>query len=166
MFKKGETVYYGTAGVCTVKDICRLPFEKNDTRMYYVLQPNDTSNSTIIYSPTDNDRVLLRPLMTKDEAKELISSIPALPAIEILNEKQRRDEYRNAMKDGTPRSIAMVIKTINGRKKTAFSEKKRISDTDAEFDKAARRNLFSEISCVLDITEEETESMISAAMNA
>ena len=34
MFEKGETVYYGTAGVCKVSDICRSPFDKKDDRMF------------------------------------------------------------------------------------------------------------------------------------
>ena len=49
MFKKGETVYYGTAGVCVVSDICRSPFDKNDDRMYYVLAPKDFDNGLLEY---------------------------------------------------------------------------------------------------------------------
>ena len=152
MFNKGATVYYATAGVCKVNDICRSPFNQSDERMYYVLQPNDSNNGTIIYAPVENETVVLRPLMTKCEATELI------------NEKQRRDEYRNAMKLGTPKSLARVIKTVYNRKKNAVNEKKRFSDTDSEFDKAARHCLFGELSCVLDITSDEAEERVFAAI--
>ncbi|MGN1096189.1 MAG: CarD family transcriptional regulator [Eubacteriales bacterium] len=166
MFEKGETVYYGTAGVCRVSDICHSPFDRNDKRMYYVLEPNNFNNGTIIYAPIDNDKVILRPLMTKDEARKIISSFPSLPLIKIVNEKQRREEYRNTMKDGSPTALAMIIKTIYYRKQNAAKDKKRVSDTDVEFDKVARRGLFGEISCVLNITEAEIDSMIEKAMGA
>lgn len=164
MFNKGATVYYATAGVCKVNDICRSPFNQSDERMYYVLQPNDSNNGTIIYAPVENETVVLRPLMTKCEATELISSLSDLPLLDIINEKQRRDEYRNAMKLGTPKSLAMVIKTVYNRKKNAVNEKKRFSDTDSEFDKAARHCLFGELSCVLDITSDEAEARVFAAI--
>lgn len=164
MFEKGETVYYGTAGVCKVNDICRSPFDKNDDRMFYVLEPSDFAGGTIIYAPADNDKVILRPLMTENEAEALISSVSTLPLIKIVNEKQRREEYRNAMRNGTPESLAMVIKTIYSRKSTGNKDKKRMSDTDSEFDKVARRALFGELSIVLNVTAGEVESRVNAEM--
>ncbi len=163
MFEKGETVYYGTAGVCKVNDICRSPFDKNDERMFYVLKPNAFADGTIIYAPADNGNVLLSPLMTKKEAEDLIAEVPTLPLMEITNEKQRRDEYRNAMKNGTPEVLAMMIKTIYSRKMMCGT-KKRLSDTDNEFDRVARRALFGELSVVLNVAEDEIESRINEKM--
>jgi CarD family transcriptional regulator len=164
MFKKGETVYYGTAGVCKVNDICRSPFDPSDERMYYVLEPSDFNVGTIIYAPADNDRVLLRSLMTEGEAHDLISSIPTLPTLEISNEKQRREEYRNAMKDGTPEAIVRLIKTIYIRKIKGIKDKRRISDTDTDFDKVARRALLGELCAVLGTPADEIESLINSEM--
>lgn len=164
MFEKGEKVYYGTAGVCKVNDICRSPFDPNDERMFYVLEPNDFNAGTIIYAPADNETVILRALMTADEANALISGIGSLPTIEIANEKQRRDEYRNAVRNGTPESIASVIKTIYLRKSKRNTQKKRMSDTDIEFDKLARRALFTELAVVMDISAEEAEDRMDKEM--
>ncbi len=165
MFEKGETVYYGTAGVCKVNDICRSPFDPSDERMYYVLEPSDFNTGTIIYAPTDNDRVLLRPLMTESEAKALIASIPELPVLGVANEKQRREEYRSAMKNGTPESIVRLIKTIYTRKIAGNKDKKRMSDTDTEFDKIARRALLGELCAVLCENSADIEERINAQMN-
>ncbi len=164
MFEKGETVYYGTAGVCKVNDICRSPFDPSDERMYYVLEPSDFNTGTIIYAPADNDKVLLRPLMTQEEANALISSIPLMPTLAIANEKQRREEYRSAMKNGTPESLVRVIKTIYTRKSTGNNDKKRMSDTDTEFDKAARRALFGELCAVLGESHAAIEERIDTQM--
>ena len=161
MFEKGETVYYGIAGVCKVNDICRSPFDPSDERMYYVLEPSDLTGGTIIYAPADNDRVLLRALMTEDEANALISSIPLLPVLEIASERQRREEYRNAMKDGTPESLVRLIKTIYAKRNVG---NKRVSDTDTEFDKVARRALLGELCAVLGTLANEIESLINSEM--
>lgn len=164
MFEKGEKVYYGTAGVCKVNDICCSPFDSNDERTFYVLEPSDFNAGTIIYAPADNETVILCALMTVDEANVLIANAGSLPTVGIANEKQRRDEYRNAIRNGTPESIASVLKTIYLRKSKRNTQKKRMSDTDIEFDKLARRALFTELAVVLDISTEEAEKRMDEAM--
>ncbi len=164
MFEKGSFVYYGTAGVCKVKDICSSPFGVNDGKMYYVLAPNNFDNGTVIYAPTDNDKVVLRAVMTAVEAEGLLASVKALPPIEVPNEKQRREAYRNALKDGAPETIARVIKTVSLRKALLVNTKKRMSDTDAEFDKIARRALAGELAVALGATSAEAEARLNKAL--
>ena len=164
MFEKGEMVYYGTAGVCKVGDICKSPFDKNDARMYYMLEPSDFSGGTIIYAPAEGGKVMLRALMTAEEARALIDSMAELEPIEVTREKHRREEYRNALHEGTPLSIARIIKTVYDRRKKAIKSQKRLADTDTEFDKTARRALMGEISCVLGIDAEEAERLVNISL--
>jgi len=164
MFEKGEMVYYGTAGVCKVSDICKSPFEKNDDRLYYMLEPLDNMAGTVIYVPVDQEKVTLRPIMTASEAEELIASVDSIHPIEVSNEKYRREEYKNAFREGTPFSLARIVKTANERKRNAVKAKRRLYDTDLEFDKAARRVLSGELSCALGTSAEEAEKLIDASM--
>ncbi len=164
MFSVGDYVYYGTAGVCAVKDICASPFDKTDERLFYMLE-SCGMNSTTIYVPTENTAVVLRSLMTLDEAELFLSELRILKPLEVLNERQRREEYRNAIKCGTPTSLASVIKTVYERRQRALNEKRRVADTDADFDKIARHGLLGEISKVFDISEEEAEEKVYSAMN-
>ena len=164
MFEKGEILYYGTAGVCKVSDICRSPFDKNDDRMYYVLEPNDFSEGTIIYAPVENSQVLLRSIMTKQQAELLMSSLATMEPMEIFNEKHRREEYRMALRNGTPESIARIIKTVYLRKKTAVKMQKKASDTDMEYDKLARKALLGELATAMGTSVHEAEEKVNAAM--
>lgn len=164
MFEKGNFVYYGTAGVCSVRDICSSPFDRNDDKMYYVLAPNDFDNGTLIYAPVEDGKVLLRALITAEEAEGLIASLGTLEQLTVANEKHRREEYRSALKDATPESIARVIKTIHIRKSIAANTKKRMSDTDADFDKIARRALLGELSVSLGTTPAEVEERLNTAL--
>lgn len=164
MFKKGETVYYGTAGVCVVSDICRSPFDKNDDRMYYVLAPKDFDNGTVIYAPADNAQVVIRPIMTAEDANALIGSISELESLEVVNDKHRRDEYRNALRSGDPLTLAKIVKSVYTRKKSALKTQKKISDTDTEFDKLARKALFGELCAALGKENSEIECAVNSAL--
>lgn len=164
MFEKGATVYYGTAGVCKVRDVCLSPFDKNDERMYYVLDPLGIDNSTVIYAPAEGGRVVLRCIMSTAEAEELLRSLPELDGLEIENEKHRREEYKNAVRGADPRRIARLIKTIYIRKKNTPKGQKRISDTDVEFDKLGRKALLGELAAVFGVAEAEAERRFNASL--
>ena len=43
MFSVGDYMIYGINGVCLVEDICASPFDKKDTRSFYMLKPDRKS---------------------------------------------------------------------------------------------------------------------------
>ena len=164
MFEKGDFVYYGTAGVCRVCDVCASPFGGDSDKMYYMLSPNDFDNSTVIYAPAEDGKVLLRALLTAEEAENLLSSLKTLAPIPVVNEKQRKEEYRSVLKEGTAHALAGIVKTVHLRRIAAANTKKRMSETDTEFDKIARRALVSELSAVMGKTYAEAEEMLNTAL--
>ena len=78
MYPEGTLLVYGRNGVCKVLSVGEAPFRGADPhRLYYTLSPlygNET-----IYVPVDT-RVLLRPILTREEAEALIRSIPSIQA--------------------------------------------------------------------------------------
>ena len=94
MFSVGDYMIYGINGVCQVQDICASPFDKKDTRTFYMLRPLATAAGSVIYTPTDNVQVAMRPLMTRAQAEELIACMPDLLPLEVPVERMRRDIYR------------------------------------------------------------------------
>lgn len=49
MFAVGEYIVYGTNGICRVEGIGPAPYDKSDTRVFYLLVPvNNPLSSTII----------------------------------------------------------------------------------------------------------------------
>ena len=61
MFSVGELMIYGTNGVCRVDEICNSPFDSSDTRLFYKLTPTPDRSNLVIYTPVDNDKVIMRP---------------------------------------------------------------------------------------------------------
>ena len=70
MFEVNEKVVYGVVGVCEIEQIGRPPIKGID-KDYYFLQPvYDTKG--IIYSPVENNKVMIRSIIGKDTCIKLI----------------------------------------------------------------------------------------------
>ena len=74
MFKVNQLVVYENSGVCRIEKIEEVPFPSGP-RTCYILKPVYTKEGTI-YSPVNNPNVMMRPVITKEEALELIHGIP------------------------------------------------------------------------------------------
>ena len=72
MFKVGDYIVCGHNGVCKVEKIGTLEASSSD-RMFYTLTPVDDRNAQI-FTPVDNNKMIMRYVMTKDEALDLIDS--------------------------------------------------------------------------------------------
>ena len=150
MFKVGDHVVYGTNGVCYVCDITPSPFDKKDPRTYYVLRPLSGASTSLIYTPVDNARVSMRPLLGHAEACALLDAIHGIPCIHVAEERGRRTAYRNAIAAADPQSYLSLIKTVEVRRADFFGTERRLPDFEIEYDTIARRHLYTELSVVLD----------------
>ena len=148
MFKKGDLLYYGSTGVCMVEDVCCSPYDRNNKQLYYKLSPRSANNDSIIYTPVENSRIIIRPIMTEDEVKSLFERFLEIKPLVVVNEKQRREEYRAVIQSGVPEKIISLLKTIHNRKKKFESEKKRISEADTEMGRIAKSVFLNEVSAV------------------
>ena len=160
MFSIGDYMVYGINGVCLVQDICASPFDKKDTRTFYLLRPLGASSGSVIYTPTDNEQVPMRPLMTKEQAEGLIGRMSELEPLEIPTEKMRRDLYRQAMHSCDPEQYVRLIKTVYHRRMDMMQQHKRLSETDSDFERNAKLSLYHELSVVLDVQYSEVEKYL------
>ena len=53
-------------------------------RLYYILRPDGATEGTI-FTPVDNDKMVMRKLLTREEAEELIDEIPEIEILGIEN---------------------------------------------------------------------------------
>ena len=83
MFEIGEYVVYGVKGVCRIEDITHIDISGADkNRLYYVLAPIGDANGKI-YVPTDNQKIVIRRVISKEEAEKLIQELPVLHIIRL-----------------------------------------------------------------------------------
>lgn len=74
-----RSLVYGSTGVCRVLSIDRRQERVGSIRqerLYYQLKP--IYQGGLIYTPVDNDKVSMRPIISRQEAEDLISEIPTL----------------------------------------------------------------------------------------
>ncbi len=160
MFEIGSYMVYGTNGVCRVTDICVSPFDKHDSRRYYVLKPVSGPSEAVIYTPVDNDRVPMRALLSREETEALLGRLPSIPKLLVEVEKMRREIYRAVMNAADPDSYIALIKTVKERRSEFAGTTRRLPDFESEYDSTARRHLFTELSVVLGIPMEKIEEHI------
>ena len=97
MFEVGEYIVYGCKGVCQVEEITHIDIPgSNKDRLYYVLAPLEDRNGKI-YAPTDNAKVAMRKVITRQEAEQLIEEMPQIKELWVANEKQREMQYKEGM---------------------------------------------------------------------
>lgn len=160
MFEIGDLIIYGSNGVCKILDCGKLDSScAAKDKVYYTIEPYYTSG-TKIYTPVDNDKVIMRPVMTKDEAMELIDEIEKIECLWITDEKRRENEYKDTVKKCDCKELVKIIKTIYLRKQSRLAEGKKITASDEKYFRIAEESLYGELAVSLDMTKDETKEFI------
>ena len=164
LFDKGEYIVYGTTGVCLVKDITTMSMdEQRKDRLYYVLEPMGVSGSRIM-TPVENNKSIMRPVLSREEAFHLIDRIQEVAELGISDDKQRESRYKEALGTCDCRQWIGIIKTLYFRKKDRMSRGKRLTEVDERYLIKAKENLYRELSIPLEIPAEEVEHFITERM--
>ena len=164
MFKIGQYVSCGNKGVCTVENITTLDISGVDKeKMYYILKPYYMAASTV-YVPVESSATSMRPILTREEAEDLIASIPDIPMLTIQNEKFVEQDYRNAMKTNRCEEWVKIIKTIYERKQKRLQAGRKETAVDGKFFKIAEDNLYGELAIALEVRREEMQEYISGQL--
>lgn len=160
MFQVGDYIIYGTRGVCLVKNIGTLDFSgASREKMYYTLEPCYMEGSTV-YTPVESTGIVIRPIMSRDEAMKLIDSIPEIEELWIRDEKGREYAYKEAIKGCDNRELVRIIKTIYQRGRSRMAEGKKATVADNKYFKIAEENLYGELAVSLDMTREEVKKFV------
>lgn len=160
MFQIGESVVYGTTGVCTISAIGPLSMHGIDRKkQYYTLQPLHQEGS--VYVPADGEKLkTMRYPLNRQQAEELLEQIPSIAPCEIqhFNYKQRTDAFSAALHENNCVSLVGVIKAVSQRRQH-FREKQQYN-VDNNFLKRAMNLLCGELSYALDIPFEEMRTRV------
>ena len=116
MFAVGDYIIYGNHGVCRVDKIGTVSLSMADkNKEYYTLCPIYKNDATV-YAPVENPKSIIRPILTKEEAEELINEIPSLDMVWIGNDKERELQYKAALRSCDCKELIRIIKTLYQRK--------------------------------------------------
>ena len=160
MFNIGDLVVYGNTGVCRVVEIGPPPLKGlPDDKDYYTLAPY-YSEKSVIFTPCDNDKVVLRSIISIKEAKKLIKMVESIALLEITDEKKREESYKEVMRSCDPVRLVSIIKTIHERKMKRLSEGKKVTASDEKYFQMAEEKLYGELAIVLDVEKNEVKNIL------
>lgn len=166
MFEKGQYIIYGIRGVCEVMDITTIDRPGGPQgKLYYVLRPYYHQDSKIV-TPVDSDKTVIRPLLTREEALELIDRIQDVQEMEVTEDKHREERYKEALKTCDCRVWVSMIKALYLRRKDRIEQGKKMTDLDERYFKTAEENLYSELALSLGMSRDEMVDYIKGRVLA
>ncbi len=161
MFQVGDLVMYGGTGVCRVKDMTETDFDGRITEtLYYILEP--IYQSGLIYVPADNQKVFMRPVISREEAIRLIDSMPETDSkvFRSSSTQQLSKHYQEVIQSHDTTELIRMTKSIHKKKRNALKQNRRLGQIDKKYMKLAEDLLFGELACALDIPRDQVESYI------
>ena len=157
MYKIGDLVVY-KRDVCRIIEYKEKYFKDKD---YYSLNPI-YDNSLKIDVPIDS--TLLRDVMSKEKAEDIINSIPSIDIIDV-NDKMMENEYKRLINEGGYEGLVSVIKTTYLRNNDRLNSKRKISEKDENYFNTAVKILYGELAVALDMDIEDIKDYIIKRVN-
>lgn len=162
MFQAGDLVVYGTTGVCRVESIDQPNMTGADRhKKYYRLKP--FYQDGVIYTPVDNTKVSIRPVISREDAENLIDLIPGIraeayraPTLQALAQ-----HYQTAFQSHSCQDLVELIMSIYTKQQETTSQNRRLGMVDERFLKQAERLLYGELAVALEIPFDEVQPYIS-----
>lgn len=167
MYQKGEYVIYGNNGICRIEAIgipTGTPMARSG-KEYYTLSPVFGSGN--IYAPLDT-KVFMRPILTKEQAEELIAQIPEIREEHFEGKDVRAlsEKYKGCLDTHQCEDLVKLIKTVYMKEKAMVENGKKLAKTEQEFGKLAKELLHREFSMALELPYEEVEEYITKKVEA
>lgn len=152
-YKIGDLIVHcrdGLARISSTKEI--------DGHEFYVVISN-RSNSETIYVPVEKANVIIRPLMTSDEADDLFAFMNTIPFEFNKNTKQRRDLFKKKLSSGDVKELSYLFRQNYLYKK--HPDEVRLGPVDLDMLNYASNNFLDELSLTYKIPREEIETYVS-----
>ncbi len=159
MLQINDYIIYGTTDVCQMVGIRKEILNNGGVKEYYILKPLYEGNNTI-YAPVDNGRMKMRRILTIDEVYELVRTIPDGEAEWIDDDRLRKDEFSEILKNGDRSDLVQLIKTLHTKRKEQIANGKKFRSSDEIVMKAAEKLLYNEFALILGIKPDEVARYI------
>ncbi len=166
MFDMGAYIIYGGEGVCVVEDIgCPNVSGANKDRLYYTLSPLYRTGK--VFAPVDTP-VFMRPVISRQEAIDLIKAIPGVTGelYESMNLRFLTEHYQKVIQRYECISLVKLIKDVGEKRRYAAEHGKKLGQIDERYKKRAEDMLYGELAVALDMDRSAVEPYVKNAVAA
>ncbi len=160
MSRLGETVLYGTDGVCKVAEICKMKVG-GKREEYYVLKPIHREGATV-FVPLGNEALLskMRPVLSREEILAILESVSREETVWIEDHAERKIEFQKILLGGDRRELLRMIRSIYLHRQSLQERNKRLRIGDEQMLRDAEKLLNDEFALVLDISQQQVPEFI------
>lgn len=154
MFSIGEHIIHPGQGICTV-----MGYEESPTPMLILEAASGRARTRLMYPVAQSDR--LHYAISREAALSLIEHYDELECDPFTERNASLEEahFKGLIKHGAPDTVR-VAKTMRARIEDAERHAKKPSSYYSRVLKEARRRSLAELSCVLEVSEDEIEQML------
>lgn len=160
MFRAGDTVMYGTFGICRVESVEKRDF-LGEEKEYYVLR-HVASEKNTFYVPVDNEATVrtMHRVCSREEVDGLIEYMNSAEPIWSDNEMKRKEEFSRIIRDGDRKELISLIRALYIHRKEVARAGKKLHSSDLNYLSLAENMLFEEFAYALGIERSEVVSYI------
>ena len=160
MFNIGDYIIYGSNGVCRVDEIGNVIFTgAPKDKLYYTLTPVFAKGSKI-YCPVDNTKLVMRPILSHEEAQALVEDVIHIGELWESDAKKREEIYKNVIHNCDSRELVRMIKTLYFHRQERAAQGKKAMNADEKYFHMAEDNLYGELSISLGIAKDKVKEYI------
>lgn len=155
MYCVGDTVLYGSQGVCRIVGTDEKKIGGNKIE-YFVLKPVYDENSTV-FVPSSNDNLMskMRSVLSAEAIYQMIKAMPDEDTIWIDDENERKQKYQKIISEGDRKKLVQLIKTLHLHKVSQQKKGRKLHQCDEGMLKQAEKLLYDEFALVLKIKPDE-----------
>ncbi len=159
-FRKGDTVIYGSAGICEVEEVSRQSF-LGEEREYYVLHSLYT-NGERVFVPIDNPTLTGRmfPTLTRDQIDALLASLPDTTPAWIESDDARKNRFAEILVSGDRAALLGMIYSLYDHRERQEKKGKKLHIADERSFREGEKLLYGEFAHVLEMEPEEVPDYI------
>ena len=156
MFKINDSVIHCREGLSTIVAINYM-----NGKDYFLVSVNRNSGETI-YVPVDTANNIIRPLMNKKDADDLLLFIKKIKKDFNSNTKQRRDAYKKKLSSGDVKEIAYLYRQlyfyekIGGENNTEI----KLGPVDIDMLEYAQNMLMDELAITYSVKRDEVKGFV------
>ncbi len=160
MFEVGDYIIYGNNGVCKITNVGPMDMPGvPKSKLYYTMTPCYIRDSSI-FTPVDNDRVVMRKVMSRQEAEKFLETAEDIDKLDIKEEKHREQEYKAAILTCDPTVLVGIIKTIQDRMQDRIAEGKKVTASDTKYIHIAEDSLYGELAISFDMEKDDVKAYV------
>ncbi len=160
MFEVGDYVVYDSYGVYQVNKVGSLDMSGVPKDKIYYTLVSPYVKDAIIYSAVDNSKVIMRAIMDKEEAMDLIAAMKDVELFDIKEDKKRNEIFNEALKTCDCKELVKIIKTLYIRQEQKLAEGKKSTAGDDKYLKIAEERLYGELAISLNMDRKDVKEFV------